>query len=276
MIDYFNAQIATAVGNTQQALPSKASRLVMIRSQVDPTSPQPDLLTRFNIGVPPVPQQTWTAGYDCSTGHLVDGPSHAPSDTQGQLKSTPGFCAGPPWVITTDTGIHPNAVGYAQYAQTLHTVAQQHGLLPSPTPPPQVPSIPMETPAENPPPKPEDPLTVAPEVDDLQLIPKKFEAGSRHNPRRGAGTTIGFSLTESATVRFRVRRDPPRKNGGPPPKHSHRFTEDLEGGFHGIPFTGRLDGRTFEPGRYLMIARAVDAQGESSDRVEARFRIVPG
>ena len=144
MIDYLNGQLATAVANTRQALPSQASRLIMIGAQVDPNSPQPVLLPRFNIGVPPVSQQTWTAGYDCATGHLVDGPSHAASDTQGQLTSTPGFCAGDPWVITTDTGIHPNATGYAQYARTLHAVAQQRGLLPPgpPTPRPPVPRCP--------------------------------------------------------------------------------------------------------------------------------------
>ena len=277
MIDYFNGQIASAVANTRQALPSKSSRLIMIGAQVDPNSPQPDLLPRFNIGVPPVSQQTWTAGYDCATGHLVDGPSHAPSDTQGQLKSTPGFCAGDPWVITTDTGIHPNATGYAQYARTLHYVAQQRGLLPPgpPTPQPPVPPAPLEPPSPNPPPKPDDPVTVRPEVDDLRLIPKRFRARSRRTPRRATGTTIGFSLTEPATVHFRVRRDPPRKNGGPPPRHSHRFTRELDGGFHGVAFTGRLDGRTFKPGRYQMIVRAIDAHGESSDRVVAPFRITP-
>jgi len=168
-------------------------------------------------------------------------------------------------------------VGYAQYARTLHYVAQQHGLLPPgpPTPQPPVPPAPPEPPSPNPPPKPDDPVTVPPKIDHLRLIPDKFPALSKRTPRRKAGTTIGFSLTEPATVNFRIRRDPPRKNGGPPPRHSHRFSEELDGGFHGVPFTGRLDRRTFKPGRYLMIVRAIDAQGESSDRVEAPFRITP-
>ena len=275
MIDYFNGHIAAAVANTQAALPSRASRLILIGSQVNPNSPQPQLLPRFNIGLPPVSQQTWTAGYDCSTGHLVDGPSRAPSDTQGQLRSTAGFCAGDPWVITNDGGIHPNATGYAQYARTLHYVAQQRGLLPPgpPTPQPPVPPSPPEPPSPDPPPKPDDPTTVGPTVDELRLIPARFAARSRRTPSRRAGTTIGFTLTEPATVHFRVRRDPPRKNGGPPPKHSHRFARDLDGGVQGVLFSGRLDGRAFKPGRYLLIVRAVDADGRSSDRVEAQFRI---
>jgi lysophospholipase L1-like esterase len=130
MIDFFNAQITTAVANTKQALPGKASRLIEIEAQVEPGAPRPDQLPRFNIGVPPVSQQTWTATHDCGTGHLVDGPSHQSTDTQNSIKGTPGFCPGDPWVITTDGGIHPNAAGYAQYANTLAHVAEQNGLLP--------------------------------------------------------------------------------------------------------------------------------------------------
>ena len=90
MIDFFNDQIATAVENTKLALPDQASRLIPIEAQIEPGSPDPQQVPRFNIGVPPVSQQTWTATFDCATGHLVDGPSHQSTDTQNAIKNTPG------------------------------------------------------------------------------------------------------------------------------------------------------------------------------------------
>ena len=130
MIDFFNAQIATAVANTKQALPEEASRLILIESQVEPGNPQPTKLPRFNIGLPPVSEQTWTATFDCGTGQLVDGPSHQSASTQSVIKNGAGFCSGDPWVISADTGIHPNAEGYKQYAQTLSNVLAANNLLP--------------------------------------------------------------------------------------------------------------------------------------------------
>ncbi len=130
MINFFNDQIATAVETTKRALPDEASRLIPIQAQIEPGSPDPQLVPRFHIGVPPVGQQTWTATHDCGTGQLVDGTSHQSTDTQNSLKNTPGFCAGDPWVITTDGGIHPNADGYTQMATTLTNVLGPRGLLP--------------------------------------------------------------------------------------------------------------------------------------------------
>jgi DNA-binding beta-propeller fold protein YncE len=111
-----------------------------------------------------------------------------------------------------------------------------------------------------------------PEISNFRIVPDDFFAIGRQTPLKG-GTTIRFTLSEAATVRFRVRRDPPRKNGGPPPRHSHRFTRELEAGKQKVPFTGTLDGRTFPPGPYLMFARAIDAEGLSSQRESAPFRI---
>jgi hypothetical protein len=115
-----------------------------------------------------------------------------------------------------------------------------------------------------------------PEIVDLRLKPRKFVAGGKQTPLRAAGTRIRFTLSEAATVHFRVRRDPPRKNGGPPPKHSHRFTRELDAGKQRVRFTGTLDGRTFKSGPYLMYARAVDDTGVGSAEESAPFRIEKG
>jgi hypothetical protein len=130
IIDFFNIQISTAIANTEQALPEQAARLLEIEAQIEPSAPQPDELPRFNIGLPPVSQQTWTASYDCGTGQLVDGPSHQSTVTQNDIDDSSGFCPGDPWVISADFGIHPNADGYKQFAQTLSNVLAANNLLP--------------------------------------------------------------------------------------------------------------------------------------------------
>ena len=95
----FNAAIKTAM----QHLPSYGSRVFVI-------SPP-----RFFVGRAP-------GGYACpSNGAGVDGPSHQSDVTQDELEINPfySFCPGDPWIISADTGIHPNREGYAQFAAAL-------------------------------------------------------------------------------------------------------------------------------------------------------------
>jgi lysophospholipase L1-like esterase len=136
MVDYFNAQIDAAVSATKAALPAaEANRLHLISAQRDPETPSPSLVPRFNIGLPPAPQQTWSADHDCGVifTDLVDGPSHQSTPTQDELLIEPpfNFCSGPQWIISADTGIHPNALGYTQYADTLANVAAAEGWVPA-------------------------------------------------------------------------------------------------------------------------------------------------
>jgi lysophospholipase L1-like esterase len=125
MTDYFNAQIATAVANTEAALPQQARRLVLIKTQTDPASPGPELVPRFNIGLPPN-GQTWKPPFNCGRflTDLVDGRSHQSTPTQDEflLESPLRYCSGPPWTIAADSGIHPNGDGYSQMADTLANV----------------------------------------------------------------------------------------------------------------------------------------------------------
>jgi hypothetical protein len=133
LLDYLNAQIAAAVAGTRAALPAEASRLTLVEAQVEPDDEDPLKVPRFNIGVPPDANQTWTASFECGAGGFaVDGPSHQSEVTQAAL---PGlfeskFCAGTPWTIKADTGIHPNKTGYAQFAGALTNVTLAHYLVP--------------------------------------------------------------------------------------------------------------------------------------------------
>ncbi len=99
MFDEFNSAIKSAV----TALPSYGSRVFVI-------SPPP-----FFIGRAP-------GAYVCPNNHAaVDGPSHQSTVSQDLLELDPffSFCPGPPWIISADTGIHPNRTGYGEFASAL-------------------------------------------------------------------------------------------------------------------------------------------------------------
>jgi lysophospholipase L1-like esterase len=129
--DFFNAQLATAVANTKAALPSEAARLILVPAQTTPGAAQPTELPRFNLGLPPN-GQSWTPPYNCGDNDLVDGQSHQSDPTQSefQLRHPFTYCAGPEWILGTDSGIHPNKLGYTQFAATLANVLQAQGALP--------------------------------------------------------------------------------------------------------------------------------------------------
>jgi lysophospholipase L1-like esterase len=78
----------------------------------------------FNVGIDISP--VFPSEYTCSSlGYGVDGRSVQSDPSQDELLVAHplSFCAGPaagpPWVISGDTGIHPSASGYAQMASQL-------------------------------------------------------------------------------------------------------------------------------------------------------------
>jgi hypothetical protein len=84
---------------------------------------------RFDVGLP-------TGPYKCEGtffSSYVDGPSHQATVSQAVLTglNPTTFCSGAPWIISADSGIHPNAAGYTQYAQALGQVVTQNNLLPT-------------------------------------------------------------------------------------------------------------------------------------------------
>jgi lysophospholipase L1-like esterase len=107
----FNSTITSAM----RRLPSYGSRLFVI-------SPSP-----FFVGRAP-------GSYVCPTNQAeVDGPSHQSQVTQDLLAVNPffSFCPGEPWIISADTGIHPNPTGYAQFAAALVALVRRHGWAPA-------------------------------------------------------------------------------------------------------------------------------------------------
>ena len=133
MTDYFNAQISTAVANTKAALPGPARRLVLIEAQTDPAAPSPQQVPRFNLGLKP-DGQSWSPPYNCGRllDDFVDGQSHQslPTQDEFQLESPLSYCEGQEWIISADSGIHPNSDGYASFAATLANVVNAEAAVP--------------------------------------------------------------------------------------------------------------------------------------------------
>ncbi len=103
----FNATIAGAI----QSLPAYGTRVAVM---TPPT---------FFVGRAP-------GSFLCLSNHaLVDGPSHQSAATQDELALDPfiSFCGGTPWIISSDSGIHPNRQGYAQFASALVSLVGQKG-----------------------------------------------------------------------------------------------------------------------------------------------------
>jgi hypothetical protein len=127
-------------------------------------------------------------------------------------------------------------------------------------------------------PPPPDPPTPDPPpvITSLQVVPESFAASGSATPLvRAKGAQIELTLSEDAKVRFRIRQNPERRNGGPAPRNPRSFTRNLNEGANSVPFTGRLGKAAFKPRRYKLIARARDSAGQRSARVDAAFRITP-
>jgi hypothetical protein len=120
------------------------------------------------------------------------------------------------------------------------------------------------------------PDTTPPVVSNLRLDPRRFIAGSAPTPTvgRARGTTIRFGLSEAATVTLRVVRVPPKKPGKPTFWNVRSFKRAAAIGENAVAFTGTLRSHTFQPGKYRLIVQAVDAAGNVSTQVDARFRII--
>ncbi len=75
----------------------------------------------FAVGLPP---GDYVSESDCfgraQAKDGTDGPSNQSTLTQelfGEEYAESGWCAGPPWTIPSDTGVHPNVRGYAELAR---------------------------------------------------------------------------------------------------------------------------------------------------------------
>jgi lysophospholipase L1-like esterase len=110
---------------------------------------------------------------------------------------------------------------------------------------------------------------VAPTLRRVRVRPRSFLPMRRRGSIAAArGATVSYSLSEPATVRFRVMRVAAgrlRARGS--------FTHRGDEGGNRFTFTGRVDGRRLRPGRYRLVARARDRGGNVSNRVRTPFVI---
>lgn len=107
-LEVLNDTIATAVRNVQTARPDDAGRIVTVHR-------------KFNTGLPPGDYSAFAPCFGPAALGLVgvDGPSNQSSATQSVFSVTRklfGWCQGDPWIISGDSGIHPNKRGYRQIA----------------------------------------------------------------------------------------------------------------------------------------------------------------
>jgi Divergent InlB B-repeat domain len=132
----------------------------------------------------------------------------------------------------------------------------------------------------------------APTISRLRLSPTRFRAA-----RSGAalvaavGTRLSLTLSEAATVTFRVNRlAPGRRVGGRCVRPTAlnrgaarctrtvplrgRIVRQLAAGSTQLRYRGRLAGRRLRPGRYVISARARDTAGNSSAVRRVSFTIV--
>jgi lysophospholipase L1-like esterase len=149
-IDLLNNTIDGAVADVRAARPADANRLQHVEARWNPNEQAPTKLDRFNYGGssfhldPPacVPSTVdcrsggtgdygWDNKYNCHwfTSN-ADGPSHQSTILQRTSFNT-STCGGSPWIISTDSGIHPNRAGYERFAAALENLVTQRNLVPA-------------------------------------------------------------------------------------------------------------------------------------------------
>jgi Ca2+-binding RTX toxin-like protein len=137
------------------------------------------------------------------------------------------------------------------------------------------------------------PDTLAPALSGLTLSRHSFRAASSGAAiaASAVGTTVRFTLSESATVTFRIQRAMPgRRAGGacraPSSRNRSRpactrwvtlrgtLTRAGLAGPNKLVLRGRLGGRALAPGRYRLVALATDDADNRSAPTRSGFRIL--
>ena len=120
-------------------------------------------------------------------------------------------------------------------------------------------------------PDPPPPSDEPPVITGMKVVPNSFVADPRPMQPRQPGAAIELSLSEPASVLFRVRRDPIRKSSKPG-SGARVLIRSLPEGASSVPF-GSTFRKRLKPGRYQVIARATDSAGQRSERARAKFRV---
>ncbi len=125
-MQYYTAVPSIALAYTSQQLERMSDLLDGVIASTVAAAGSPRLRTlappRFNVGIDMSPLVQ--PRFSCFSGGLVDGPSAQSTLTQDEFKIDPlidAFCGGTPWIISADTGIHPEVAGHAQIASVLPT-----------------------------------------------------------------------------------------------------------------------------------------------------------
>jgi hypothetical protein len=115
------------------------------------------------------------------------------------------------------------------------------------------------------------PDAVAPSIAMFRLSRAVFRA-ARSGPALSGlvGTRVSLTLSEAATVTFRVTR----LVAGRSVRQRGRIVRELAAGTSRLRYRGRLAGRALVPGRYRLLVRARDAAGNLSSQRRATFVIV--
>ncbi len=80
---------------------------------------------------------------------------------------------------------------------------------------------------------------------------------------------VSYDLSEAAVVTFRVER----RRAGHWRRMKGKFSNSGHAGSNSFRWNGRLRGRRLHPGRYRLVAEAVDASSEHSARLRRRFSV---
>lgn len=193
-LDVLNSEIAEAVNDVRDDNPAWASRIATVYRQ-------------FNTGLPPGSYTAWSPCYGAAAfGRGTDGPSNQSSATQEVFRITravSGWCTGTPWIISGDSGIHPNVLGYeAMSDQALASYQALRGSVPRAVPvlhvasPPESARVgeaygPYQFLASG------SPLPIFTLADDTSALPP----GLQLTPRG----SLGGTPTTAGTYSFRVR-----------------------------------------------------------------------
>jgi Ca2+-binding RTX toxin-like protein len=165
-----------------------------------------------------------------------------------------------------------NAAGVTYGSDRTFTTAGLPVPTPTPTSTPAGPSVtPVPEPAQ---PSLRPPLDLAlPRLTRLTLAPVRFRP-ARFGPslltRGNAGAQLSFSLSEQASVEFRLERRLATSGRVSWQPMRGRFTFAAKAGVTRLRFTGRLAGKKLRPGLYRLQATARDAAGNTAAAVRSR------
>lgn len=112
-----------------------------------------------------------------------------------------------------------------------------------------------------------------PVLSRVSLSPVRFKVGTattaltaRAAKALKRGTSVRYTLSESATVTLAIARSGQRKTVG-------KLTRRSKQGATRIAFSGRLGSKALKPGRYVLTLTAVDAAGNRSAAKKVSFRV---